>query len=364
MQTTGIVQGYSAGQTNDENSESLRRMSGISSRHFLKLVEDQGQIGFWSLDFANSHIVGSVGLYRCLGLEPSRMLEFSDLVKMMHPDDRDLNSDMLITIQSGQAINREFRVIRPDQTLRWIQNKAEVIVDAVGVPTRAVGLIIDVTEQHEARIAVEEGWHSYRSLIAAMAAVKWRMLPNGKIISLRNWEELSGQTLAEADAWGWLAAIHPAEREAARLLWAECISTGRPYAIDLHVQCIDGIYRPYLVRGAPVLNPNGSVREWIGLLIATAARNATDGGTVDDKAMSLKAAQIRAARALLNWSIEDLSAKAEVSISTIRRLEHDTGKAIRLHHMEAIREALEQGGVRFGYDVNAGTTISLTEASS
>ncbi|MBO9101879.1 MULTISPECIES: PAS domain-containing protein [unclassified Rhizobium] len=130
MPTTSLMQCCSASQTDEEGSVGARRISGISSRHFLKLVEDQGQVGFWSWDFETGQITGSFGLYRLLGLQPSVALDFVDLIKIVHPDDRAANSDMQATVQSGQAINREFRIIRPDKTLRWIQNKAEVLVDA------------------------------------------------------------------------------------------------------------------------------------------------------------------------------------------------------------------------------------------
>ncbi|WP_312807400.1 PAS domain-containing protein [Agrobacterium cavarae] len=363
MPTTSLLGGDATSQTNGDEWHSHRR-SGISSRHFLKLLEDQGRVGFWSVDFETGHINGSVGLYRLLGLPPFTTLEFADLVKMMHPGDRVLNSDMLAVMRSGQAIEREFRIIRHDKTLRWIQNKAEILVDAEGNPTRALGLMNDITELHEARMIVEEGWQSYQSLISAIAAVKWRMLPDGKITSLLNWEKLSGQTLAEADNWGWLEVVHPDEREAARSLWSVCTLASRPYAIDLRILCVDGIFRKYLARGAPIRNSDGSVREWIGVLIETAAPNSTEADPVFGTIEAVDIAYIRAARALLDWSIEDLSAKAAVSVSTIRRLELGAGKRARLLHMEAIRKALEQGGIRFGHGLNAEITISLAKGMS
>lgn len=358
MPTTRLLGGDPTSQTSGDEQNSFHRMSGISSRHFLKLVEDRGQIGFWSMNLETGHITGSVGLHRLLGLAPSMTLDVTELVKMMHPADQAFNSDMLAIIRSGQAIEREFRVIRHDKTLRWIQNKAEVLVDANGNPTRALGLMIDVTQQHEARVSVEEGWQSYQSLISAIAAVRWRILPDGKITSLLNWEELSGQTLAEADYGGWAAVIHPDEREAALALWAETAATSDPCAIDVRIRCVDGIYRRYLVRGAPVFNSDGTIREWIGVLIKTAALSSAD--PLLDNTEVLDVAYIRAARALLNWSIVDLAVKADVSVSTIQRLERGDGNKARLHHMKAIRRALEHGGVHFGHDLDGETTISLT----
>jgi transcriptional regulator with XRE-family HTH domain len=56
-------------------------------------------------------------------------------------------------------------------------------------------------------------------------------------------------------------------------------------------------------------------------------------------------AQIRAARALLNWTVRDLAEKAGVHRNTVTRAETDaTGPG---HATAAIRAALEQAGVEF-----------------
>ena len=58
--------------------------------------------------------------------------------------------------------------------------------------------------------------------------------------------------------------------------------------------------------------------------------------------------QIRAARALLRWSANDLSDKSGVGISTIKRLEVMEGvPAINISTMVAIQSALESAGVEF-----------------
>ena len=58
--------------------------------------------------------------------------------------------------------------------------------------------------------------------------------------------------------------------------------------------------------------------------------------------------QIRAARALLRWSANDLSDKSGVGISTIKRLEVMDGvPAINISTMVAIQSALENAGVEF-----------------
>ena len=58
--------------------------------------------------------------------------------------------------------------------------------------------------------------------------------------------------------------------------------------------------------------------------------------------------QIRAARALLKWSAEDLANEAGVGIATVRRFELDTGvPSGQVRILGALKATLEVGGVEF-----------------
>lgn len=58
--------------------------------------------------------------------------------------------------------------------------------------------------------------------------------------------------------------------------------------------------------------------------------------------------QVKAARALLRWSQQDLAAASSVSLPTIKRLEAETGPlGGRSGTVDAIRKALEDAGIVF-----------------
>jgi transcriptional regulator with XRE-family HTH domain len=66
------------------------------------------------------------------------------------------------------------------------------------------------------------------------------------------------------------------------------------------------------------------------------------------KKTRLTSAQIRAARALLNWSMRQLSEKSGVSQSAISRAERARGHpTMHEHGLSAIKATLEQFGVEF-----------------
>ena len=81
----------------------------------------------------------------------------------------------------------------------------------------------------------------------------------------------------------------------------------------------------------------------------------------------LKSAQIRAARALLRWSAEDLAKTAAVGVATIRRAESmESETSMTAANNLALRRSLEAAGVEFIDENGGGPGVRLrkpTEAS-
>jgi predicted transcriptional regulator len=75
--------------------------------------------------------------------------------------------------------------------------------------------------------------------------------------------------------------------------------------------------------------------------------------------------QIRAARALVGWSANDLAKASGVSYPTIQRLDATRGPVSARHDtVEAIRHALEGQGIQFlkGGDAAKGDGVALIQA--
>ena len=63
---------------------------------------------------------------------------------------------------------------------------------------------------------------------------------------------------------------------------------------------------------------------------------------------TVTSAQMRAARAILGWTMKDLAARSGVSFSTVRRTEdEERGAAITNANLKAILSALESAGIEF-----------------
>ena len=73
--------------------------------------------------------------------------------------------------------------------------------------------------------------------------------------------------------------------------------------------------------------------------------------------------QVRAARALLNWTQETLADKAVVALTALKRLESQSGLPVREDTRDQVRRALEANGVVF-ISSDRGRGVLLIEAAA
>lgn len=83
------------------------------------------------------------------------------------------------------------------------------------------------------------------------------------------------------------------------------------------------------------------------------------------KTAMLTSAQLRAARALIRWSAEDLAKISSVGVATIRRAElSEATLTITASNNLALRRALEGAGVQFIDENGGGAGVRLRKSAS
>jgi hypothetical protein len=84
--------------------------------------------------------------------------------------------------------------------------------------------------------------------------------------------------------------------------------------------------------------------------------------SIDRRGM-LTSAQIRAARALIRWSAEDLARSSAVGLTTIRRAElTEDATSMTTANDLAIRRALEEAGIKFIDENGGGPGVRLKKS--
>jgi PAS domain S-box-containing protein len=120
-----------------------------TSEERLRLALNASEMGIWDCNLCTGEVVWSDNLEQLYGL-PQGAFNGNDqaFLSLVHPDDR-----QFVFQASRQAIRQrtnydvEFRVVRPDQQLRWIVSKGQVIYGDNGRPVRMAGVNLDITDR-------------------------------------------------------------------------------------------------------------------------------------------------------------------------------------------------------------------------
>ena len=142
---------------------------------------------------------------------------------------------------SSTRVYHWFPVHGPDGT----QIGAGLIVVEAAVPESAKGL--------SSEAALRRSEERYRALAQGGAQVVWVASPDGVMVEdSPEWRWITGQSVEDYLADGWLAAIHPNDRDRIERDWRDCIGTGTVFDASYRVRTKTGSYRHYDVRAVPI----------------------------------------------------------------------------------------------------------------
>ena len=123
----------------------------------LALAERSAGIGVWSIDLTSGLLRATAQFFRIMGLEPTTEPIPMDVVRALrHPDDRERVLAGFREALAGRADSYEieYRIIRPDGSLRWIFGRGRIVRDRHGHPIRYSGIDLDITDRKAAEAAL------------------------------------------------------------------------------------------------------------------------------------------------------------------------------------------------------------------
>jgi PAS domain-containing protein len=320
----------------------------------LSLLEGQLALGLWSYNFSEGRLRWSAGMYKLLGLEPASVEPSLNLFfAALPPDERPLAERAWNTLHEQHAQRLEFSIFQPSGAFRRVLCLTSVIFDD-WKPMRAIGAVVDITEQHDLRAAAATGDRRYAELMQSVGALLWTVAGTGHVISCPSWCALTGQNPEESRGQGWLNRVHEEQREDLWREWENAIRLGRAFEKDLLIRRRDDRWALYGLGCTPIMHPrSGTMINHIAVVIDLQPREwmLFEAMQSHRKFMSreplVTGPLIRAARALLDWPAKKLAHKSRVSLSTIRRMESEGVCVHKDQTAELIQMALEEAGVEF-----------------
>ncbi|HEX2275208.1 MAG TPA: diguanylate cyclase [Acidimicrobiales bacterium] len=205
------------------------------------------RLATWRFDLATGRREWSPKLYDILGLSSDDAdADLDVLLGLTHPEDRPKVVEAIERVTASEdPVSIEFRVVRTDGSVRWVQGAASRVLDRSGEVVARHGILVDITdrkEEEEALAAIERTWRELLkdstealTLLAQDGAVLFSLAPEGG-------------PFAPAPQWGDAVTladlVHPDDHGRVASLLAEVVVSPEPVGpVELRVRCADGSWR-------------------------------------------------------------------------------------------------------------------------
>jgi PAS domain S-box-containing protein len=163
-----------------------------------------GKMGSWDWDWIEGNWMWDEGQFRIFGVDPkSFKITLSNLQRMLHPDDGEkLRRAFARFVKGAKSYEAEFRICRPDGSIRWCFATAAATVDNNNRVVRISGVTVDVTErkfaeERQTLLAMEVNHRAKNALTLVQSIIR---LTRGKDVKAYM-EALEGRVIA-------LAGVH------------------------------------------------------------------------------------------------------------------------------------------------------------
>ena len=250
------------------DEEKLRR-----SEADLLEAQRLSHTGSWKHDIASGRVTVSPEVYRIFGVGPDEVKSTTEFwLNRNHPEDAKRIQELF----EGSEIQKtdyeaNYRIVLPDGAVKHLHAIGHPIVNAKDDLVEFVGTVMDVTEQHEARAALQTAFEQIkaeqtelRRMTDAIVSFIYVFRPDGTALYANQTVlDYTGLTLEDVQREDFPARIfHPEDVE--RLLEErdEALARGKPFELEQRELGKDGNYLWFLVRFNPLRDDQGHIIRW------------------------------------------------------------------------------------------------------
>jgi two-component system, cell cycle sensor histidine kinase and response regulator CckA len=204
-------------------------------------------------------------VYEMLGYDPqSTAASYEAWSSRIHPEDRERilrNCEEVVFAGGGTEWQSEYRILRPDDSVRVVLDRGTVQRDAFGRLLRVVSVMSDITSERTATAALRASEERFRQMTAAIDQVFWLVNHDGSemIYVSPAYEKIWGRSSEDLyrDPKNLFEWIHEDDR--ARVMASLPSSARGAYNEVYRIRRPDGKIAWIHDRGFPIRNAGGEV---------------------------------------------------------------------------------------------------------
>ena len=258
-----IIVGIARDITQRVRSEAALR----ESEARLAAAQTLARIGNWRLDLATQRSWWSAEMFRIFGFDPaSGVPGFTRFLEHVHAGDREaFESGHARNIAERRGFRMEYRFIRGDGTVCWIDGHGEPVFDEAGNLTGIAGTAQEITERKQMELALRDNEERFRTMANSIVQLAWMARADGYIYWYnQRWYEYTGTTPEQMEGWGWQSVHDSSVLPQVMENWTGAIAAGKLFEMEFPLRGADGRFRRFLTRGQPLKDSTGQVVQWFG----------------------------------------------------------------------------------------------------
>ncbi|MBE9167953.1 PAS domain S-box protein [Pleurocapsales cyanobacterium LEGE 06147] len=236
-----------------------------SEERFRQMAETIQDV-FWITDFPVPRILYISPAYeRIWGRSRDDLYgDYTNWVKTIHPKDRQRVLALALTCQQENPVENEYRIVRPNGSIRWIRDRGFVLRDKSGEIKRVIGVAQDITARKQIEEDLRLSENRYRTLADAVPQLIWINDANGKVQFFnQRWQVYTGVSL-KLDVEVCDKIVHPEDLQLVFEARTKAIQILEAYEVECRLKRFDQTYRWHLARVVPFKDSRGQVLYWFG----------------------------------------------------------------------------------------------------
>ncbi|MBE9048249.1 PAS domain S-box protein [Pleurocapsales cyanobacterium LEGE 10410] len=260
--------------------ESKRKLQ--ENERLLRLALANAKAGSWNWEFDTGKVIWSPENYELYGLDPQQgLIEYQDWENLVHPEDRDRANQEVQRVLSGESdeFRTEFRIVHPQQGIRWLLGIGNVSLDENGKLIRLSGINLDISDRKQTEAALRDREQHLRKLIDSLPIYSGIITTDGVVMEVNQTALKSASLQPEnvlhqhfCDTYWW---SYSTETKAVVENAIKRAATGERVRYDVVAQIAQEQFIVVDLNIVPVFNQDGSVEYLVASGIDISDREAS-----------------------------------------------------------------------------------------
>jgi len=265
----------SAGMAEREQAAEALRESEAN----MSLAANAANLGLWVWNVPGGEERWVTEKWRQLfGFADSEPVTFDRFLEVVHPGDSERVKQVVQHIlEHGGEYEVDYRITRPDGSIRWIASHGSVELYERGKPVLVRGVSRDVTKRKIAEEELRESEERFRTVANAAPVMIWMSGPD-KLCTFFNkgWLDFTGRSPEQELGNGWAEGVHREDIDRCHDVYQNSFNARESFTIEYRLRRSDGEYRWLLDSGTPRFASDGAFLGYIGSCIDITERKAAE----------------------------------------------------------------------------------------